>query len=165
MYQVGELIFYGNSGVCRVDGIAPGEKDPRLFYTLSPLQQSCTIITPVDNPRVLIRPLISREAAQSILDSAADLQAAPFCSRVSRELTGHYDALFKTYDCKVLLELVLSITQKSAMLRQQRKRLGSVDESYLRRATELLLGELSAVLQQPPEEIMAAIKEKCPDLG
>lgn len=164
MYQVGELIIYGSNGVCRVERIAPGEKDPRLFYTLSLLHQSCTVITPVDNPKIFTRPLISRAEAQALLDRAADLQAAPFYSRVPRELTDHYDALFKTYDCSVLLELIVSIARKGAALREQKKRLNSVDESYLRRAKDFLLGELGAVLDCTPEEIMAAIQEKCPNL-
>lgn len=160
MYQVGELIIYGGSGVCRVESVAPGAKDGRMYYTLSPLRQSCTITTPVDNPKVFTRPLISKEEALDLLETAGEIKAVPFCARVPRELTEHYEALFKTYDCKVLLELLLSITLKEKMLREQKKRLGSVDENYLRRTEDFLFGELSVVLEMPPEEVRQMIQER-----
>ncbi len=157
MYQVGELIIYGGSGVCRVESVSPGAKDGRLYYTLCPLRQSCTITTPVDNPKVFTRPLISREEALELLKKAGELEATPFCARVPRELTERYEALFKSYDCGVLLELFMSITLKAKMLREQKKRLGSVDENYLRRTEDFLFGELSVVLEVSPEEIRERI--------
>ena len=39
MYRKDQLIFYGNTGVCRVADVAPlpQQKDGRLYYTLIPL--------------------------------------------------------------------------------------------------------------------------------
>ena len=48
MYERGVLIMYGNSGVCRVEDVAPmkgsrGAEKNRLYYKLSPVYGSGTI--------------------------------------------------------------------------------------------------------------------------
>ena len=52
MYNIGELIVYGRSGVCRVENIGypeiPGIKKDKLYYTLVPLYNKGKIFIPVD---------------------------------------------------------------------------------------------------------------------
>lgn len=47
MFQVGALIVYGSTGVCRVEDVRKmdpnGENRERLYYILRPLFQDCTI--------------------------------------------------------------------------------------------------------------------------
>ena len=60
MFQPGELLIYGSTGVCRVLSIdqrqdyVNGVKQNRLYYQLKPLHQVGTIYTPVDNDKVVI---------------------------------------------------------------------------------------------------------------
>ena len=74
MFEVGEYIVYGINGICRVEKICPSPFDPadtRLFYLLVPLKNptSSTIYTPVDNQRVPMRRLMTREQIHSLIDS------------------------------------------------------------------------------------------------
>ena len=73
MYNVGDLVFYGSTGVCRIVEIkkpnAVKEKEERLYYTLKPLYQECMISTPVDNDKVFMRPIITKEEAERIIDT------------------------------------------------------------------------------------------------
>ena len=73
MFQAGDLVVYGSTGVCRVEGITQpgtsGADRDRQFYLLKPLQQDGVIYTPVDNAKVPMRPVISREEAEARLRS------------------------------------------------------------------------------------------------
>ena len=74
MFQIGELVVYGSTGVCRVEEISglnqPGEDREKRYYRLRPLWQDGVIYAPVDSRKVSIRPVISREEAEA---AAADL--------------------------------------------------------------------------------------------
>ena len=68
MYQAGDYIVYGTSGVCRVDEIKPSPfegEEGRQYYTLTPVTGTETIYIPVDSP-VFTRPVISKEKAASL---------------------------------------------------------------------------------------------------
>ena len=68
MYNRGEKIFYGQTGVCTVEDISEKEfkkGEPQLYYTLRPLYRSNNIIyAPVENAKVYMRRLISSDEAK-----------------------------------------------------------------------------------------------------
>lgn len=165
MFQVGDLIVYGGTGVCRVESIAPDSKDHRDFYTLQPLYQNCQIMTPVDNPKVFIRPVISRNEAENIIRQIPNVQAQPFYTRTPRELTEHYETRLKTYDCMTLVEMIMSIYQKRQEAQANKRRLGVVDENYFRKAQELLHCELAVALDIPKEEVSGYIAGQVEGFG
>ena len=82
MFQPGELLVYGSTGVCQVLSIdqrqdyVNGVKQSRLYYQLKPLYQGGVIYTPVDNDKVVMRPVISREDAETLIDSIPTLRPA-----------------------------------------------------------------------------------------
>ena len=82
MFQPGELLVYGSTGVCQVLSIdqrqdyVNGVKQSRLYYQLKPLYQGGVIYTPVDNDKVVMRPVISREDAETLIDSIPALRPA-----------------------------------------------------------------------------------------
>ena len=65
MFQAGDVIVCGTHGVCRVEKVGPlssavADRD-RLYYTLKPLyERGSVVFTPVDNEKMVIRPVISR---------------------------------------------------------------------------------------------------------
>ncbi|HBN86196.1 MAG TPA: CarD family transcriptional regulator, partial [Clostridiales bacterium] len=73
MYQVGDLIIYGNTGVCKVMEITTraldGKHKEQLFYVLEPLYQNCTISAPVNSTKVFMRPVISKKEAERLIDN------------------------------------------------------------------------------------------------
>jgi Transcriptional regulators, similar to M. xanthus CarD len=148
MYPVGSLIIYGGTGVCRVTEISSRKADGALCYELQPLYQSCTIFTPVDNGKVFMRPVISQEEAESLIDRIPTVHPQAFHSRVQREVVEHYDAAMKSHTCGDLLKLTMSIYAK-----KKNSKAGAVDERYMKRAEDLLFGELAAALQIPRDDV------------
>lgn len=156
MYQVGERIVYGETGVCEVAAItertvASGQKKP--CYTLKPLYQTCTIYTPVDNTKVFMRPVISRDEALRLVSLIPSMQAQAYHSRVQREIVEHYESALQTHECEDLIELTMSIYAKKQEAISQNRRVSAVDERFMRRAEDLLFGELAVALEIPREDV------------
>ena len=164
MYQIGALLFYGETGVCRVADIqvrSPGRGEPeRSYYVLEPLYQSCTITTPVDSDKVFMRPILTREEADALIDRIPRIKAQGFYSRALRELTGHYQAALKTHDCQAYLELTMSIYAKKQFAESRKRKFGQVDARFMKRAENLLYGEFSVALGIPFDDVQAYIAER-----
>ena len=164
MYQVGDLVFYGGTGVCEVADIAmrkvPGASGEQPYYTMKPLYQECVIRTPVNGNKVFMRPILTKKEAEELVDSIPTVQAKAYYSRVLGELAEHYANALKTYDSAELVELTMSIYAKKRELEGQRQKFGSVDERFMKRAEELLFGELAAALGIPREEVPRYIEAR-----
>ncbi len=160
MFNPGDLIVYGNSGVCRVESIGTPERGvsdkSAQYYTLCPLYSSETIYTPVDTG-VFMRPIISREEAQQFVEQIAFAEATVFEKQNLSLLKEQYNAVMKTHNCEDLLCLVKSVYEKNIDAQQRGKKLGQMDQQYWKRAEELLHGELAAALDIPMENIAAYI--------
>lgn len=130
------------------------------FYVLKPLYQSCIISTPVGTTKVLMRPIISKCEAQMLVDTIPSIQAEAYHNHDLKQLEGHYKESMKACDCMELLVLSMSIYEKKQDAKLQKRKLGIVDERYMRRAEELLFGELSAALGIPKNEVQEYIFAK-----
>ena len=93
MYQVGELIVYGGTGVCRVEAVeTPQQRGPeagRQYYLLKPLYQDGTIRIPVDS-KVFMRPVISRQEAEALIDAIPGMHAEACHERNFTQLAARF---------------------------------------------------------------------------
>ncbi|QNL43928.1 CarD family transcriptional regulator [Oscillibacter hominis] len=155
MYETGQLVVYGTTGVCRVEGTGtPDLKGvTKLYYFLRPLYQDGVIYAPVDSEKVPIRPVISREEAERLVALIPSLHVQACHGRTLQQLAQHYQSIVQTSDCRELMELTMSIYAKRQEAEQQKHRLGIVDEKYMRQAERLLHGELSAALGIPYDQV------------
>ena len=164
MFQPGELLVYGTTGVCRVEEIAaPGltrADRGRQYYLLKPLHQDGVIYAPVDSDKVPIRPVISREEAEALIDLIPSIRAEACHAPTMQALAQHYQSAVRSHDCRELLELMMSIYLKQRQAEAQKRRLGMVDERYMKQAERLLHGELSAALGIPLEEVQPYIARR-----
>ena len=166
MYNVGDLIVYGGEGVCRVDSIGPLDSPhadrSRDYYTLLPLYRDGRVITPVDTS-VSIRPVISRAEAETMIASIPSVEAEIFETRNLRELEEHYRSQIKTQTCTDLIRLIRSIRLKRIKLRKLGKKLGVIDERYMRRAEDMLHGEFAVALDIPKDSVADYISGRVSD--
>jgi len=168
MYIIGDLILHGNAGVCRITDITTrdfsGADKDQLYYTVKPLYQDGTIFTPVNNTKVFMRPIISKDEAERLIDMIPSIHAEAYHSHVMRQVAEHYEVSLKTHNCEDLLELTMSIYEKKQIVEQQKRKLGSMDERFMKRAEALLFGELAAAIGIPkdkvPEYIAARVDGK-----
>lgn len=160
MYQVGEMIIYSGEGVCKVEAVGrlnmPDINKDKIYYTLAPLYRDGKIYTPVDTT-VFMRPVISREDAEALIRSIPDIQAASCTDRNLRVLTEHYQSLLRSHSCSEMIRLIKAAHEKQREKRSQGSKPGQVDERYMKRAEELLHGELAVALGIPRDEVGAYI--------
>lgn len=157
MYRAGDLVVYGTTGVCRVEEISkprldPGQRD-REYYLLKPLHQDGVIWSPVDSTKVSIRPVMSREEAEALIDQIPTIRAEAWKAPTLQALTQRYQAVLSSHDERGLVELTMSIWTKRQQAEAQKRRLGMVDERYMKQAERLLYGELSVALGIPFEDV------------
>ncbi len=168
MYQVGDWIFYGNVGACQVTDVSqrniPGMGQNVMYYSLQPLNDSCCISTPV-NGKIFMRPLISKEEAEALIAAIPDIDAQAYHNPVLRQLSEHYEAALNTHDCLSLIRMTMSIHAKKEAAVSQKKKLGAVDEKFMKRAEELLFGELSVALGIERNGVADYIEQRLEELA
>lgn len=161
-FVIGDLIIYGETGVCRVEDIVEKEflGEIRPCYRLQPLYQSCMIFTPADSETVFMRHIVSNEEANFLIDSYKNVTPIECPPASPRELSERYDKIIKLHDCAELIKLSVSIRAKRQSLIEKKKKLSAVDERYLKRAEDLLFGELAAALNMEKYEMNGYIESK-----
>ena len=163
MYQVGELIVYGGTGVCRVEAVeTPQQRGPeagRQYYLLKPLYQDGTIRIPVDS-KVFMRPVISRQEAEALIDAIPGMHAEACHERNFTQLAARYQQALGSHSCADLIELVMSIYAKKQYAESRKRRFGQVDARFMKRAETLLYGELSVALGIHFEEVQPYISSR-----
>ena len=172
MYGIGDLIVYeGSNCVCRIDGITKldieGADKNRLYYVLKPLRQDCVIYNPVDNETAFMRPVITKDEAERLIDAIPEMKAMEINSRSEetnrflevREIAMQYEVIIKTRDCAKLLELTKSIYEKKQFLTEHNRKFGSVEATAMKRAEDMLFDEMSVALGIPKEGVQKYIEE------
>ena len=160
MYQVGARVIYGGENVCKVEAVGPlsmaGVKGDRQYYTLAPLYREGKIYAPVDTD-VFMRPILSREEAEELVRTIPDIQAAACVDRNPRLLGEYYQQLIRTRSCVSMVRLIKTAHSKRRARQARGSKPGLVDERYMKRAEELLYGELAAALDISRDQVGARI--------
>ena len=152
MFAKGTKIMYGNTGVCEVMDYAtpdlPGMPRGTKYYVLRPLFQSGTIYCPVEQPKVFMRPVMSREEAEELVALIPTISVEPFHTGRLQELSEHYRSIIK------------SVYSKKREAEAAGRRVSQMDDRYMKLAEELLHGELSVALEIPKDEVREYIRQR-----
>ena len=147
MFAKGTKIMYGNTGVCEVMDYAtpdlPGMPRGTKYYVLRPLFQSGTIYCPVEQPKVFMRPVMSREEAEELVALIPTISVEPFHTGRLQELSEHYRSIIGTHSTTDLVEIIKSVYSKKREAEAAGRRVSQMDDRYMKLAEELLHGELS----------------------
>lgn len=163
MYKIGEYIIYGNDGVCKVEDVGvlniSGINKKRIYYTLKPLYENGKIFTPIDTS-VFMRSLITYEEVQQLIESIPYIKEKKCNEKNSRLLQIYYKNLLQTHECSDLLTLIEGVYEKKDNAIKKGKKLGQIDNRFMKVAEGLIKDEFSVVLGIPREEVKNYIKEK-----
>ena len=148
MFQPGDLVVYGSSGVCRVIQVGTLEGKPadpsREYYTLQPMFEAERIYTPVDSG-VFMRPAMTKEQARDLIRQIPFIQEDLCTERNPTNLRIHYEASLQSHKYR-------------ETVRKGRK-MGQVDQRYRKKAEGLLHGELSIALGIPLDQVEGYIQQ------
>ena len=142
MYSVGDKIIYGENGVCTVAKVAPldmsGASADKLFYHLEPLIGSGIYIAPVDSG-AFMRPVMGRSEAEALIDAMPGIEPAICNDNRFNHVDAFYKELFRRHSCEALVSIVKGLNTRNA----ERKTKSSRAEATMKRAKDMLHGELS----------------------
>lgn len=158
MFDIGDKIIYGENGVCTVEKVAPLSRsatDNKLYYHLSPLVGSGTYFAPVESG-AFMRALISREQAEALIASIPSIEPAICNDNRFNHVDAFYKELFKQHSCEALVAIIKGMHSRMT----DRKTKSSRAESTMKRAKDILYGELSVVLGMEISEVEAYITAK-----
>ncbi len=165
MFQKGDCIVYGSTGVCRIKAVGPlgnmrGADRQRLYYTLDPLYEQGVIYAPVDCD-VFMRPILSRRAVDELISKIPDIREdRAFNSCDQRMLSDYYRAFFRTHNCEDLVQLIKTVYAKNKHSQETGKKVGQTDQRYKKHAEELLYGEFAVALGIPVETVVDYISDR-----
>lgn len=163
MFQAGDVIVCGTHGVCRVEKVGPlssavADRD-RLYYTLKPLyERGSVVFTPVDNEKMVIRPVISREEALRLIDGIRDAEALGIEDERKRE--ENYKTALKSCRAEELVKMIKTINARKRSRAARGKKATDADSRYVKLAEDYLYGELAISLDLERDQVKAFIRER-----
>lgn len=151
MYEIGDHVIYGRSGICLVKDISclklRGISDTQLYYTLAPVYTTETIFAPVDTAMPM-RPAISHHEAVNLIAQIPEIEKAMEIpvNMDHKELAKYYAELLKSHDCKDLIKLIIASYIRGEKSSREKLKISQTDKSFRRDAENILYGELSIAL-------------------
>ena len=163
MFNIGEYIVYGNRGVCEVADVSKMsmsamDKD-KLYYTLVPVYaRGSKIYSPVDNQKVVIRPVISQQEANELIDSMPSIGYVEDVDDKKREVI--YKDAIRTGKCEELIKVIKTLNRRREIRLAGGKKFTSVDERYYNSARDCLYGELAIALDIKVDDVEDYIHDR-----
>lgn len=155
MFDVGENIIYGSNGVCVVESIGTldisGMPKDKEYYTLMPVYaKTSKIYIPVDNDKIIMRPVLTNDEAMKLIDGIADIDTLWITDEKKREL--NYKEALKTCECSELVKIIKTIYTRIQLRKAEGKKITASDEKYFHLAEDRLYGELAVSLDMTKED-------------
>ncbi len=147
MFQIGDLIVYGNNGVCEVTAVAPLENgvDDRLYYILKNKQTNGVAYVPTDS-KVYMRPVMSKSEAERLIKSIPTIKTGEFANVSVRDAGRVYRETLQSYDSQKIISLIKHIIENGEIKRTLGKKLTSTEERFLEQAKRIIESELAEAL-------------------
>ena len=149
MYEVGDLIVYGRTGICEVTEITTLKMDG------VPKDKRGKVFTPVDNEKIVMRRVISKEEAEELIREIPQIEGLWIGSEKQRE--EKYKECMKSCKCAEWVRIIKTLYQRKMSRLKQGKKITATDERYLRMAEGNLYSELSIALGIPESGMEAYI--------
>lgn len=160
-FKPGELVRYGQSGVCEIREIAKmaSGAGTASYYALSPkFKTGSTVFVPCDNKDLVgrMRPLLTPQEIDDLLERA---RTAP-CpwNRDFRKRSEESRRAMMSSDRMDALLMIKSILAHKKELIEIGKNTHTTDDYFLRDAEHLIYNEIAFVLHKPFEEVEQRVR-------
>ncbi len=162
VFKVGQLVVFGNNGVCRVEKIGvpdlAGVPVGVDYYTLAPYYQNGSrIFTPCDNNKIVMRPVLTKEEAQNLLKEISSIGLLTVIDERKREET--YKEVMKSCDCRKFVSVIKTIRKRKEERIQEGRKITTSDEKYIQMAEDKLYGELAIALEIEKKDVKEVIEQ------
>jgi len=161
MFKVNDHVVYGSTGVCKITDIMR-DKDASgnmvEYYILQPISSKKMIIKcPVNNPKVSIRKVMTKEDATALISIMPELETVWINDH--RQRNQNFKAALKTGESEKLAKLIKTLYLKREEVSGLGKKLTKADEDILKAAEEHLYEEFAIALDIPQDEVVTYIQD------
>lgn len=167
MYEINDHIIYSNMNVCKVLDICipKGVTGNKKYYKLQPLyEQGSIVYIPIDNDKVVMRKVITREEAENLIDSIPLIEGIN--SNVDEKLMEEeYKKAIKTNDSKEWIKVIKTLYIKNQQRKNNGKKPEKIVGDYLKMAENLFHGELAISLGMPIDMVENYIVERMKNIA
>ena len=163
MYKIGEVIHHANRGLCQVEEItsmkASRSEPEKQYYKLVPLgSNGSAIFTPVENPKVKMRRILSKEDAQKLIRDLPSIALLPVDDEKKIEQMCREAML--SIDCRDWIGLIKTLYERRCRRLDAGKKVAASEERYFQSATERLHTELAMAIGIEPDQVIPYIEER-----
>ena len=156
MFDVGEYIVHGRNGVCQVKEIThidiSGADKNQLYYTLVPVHsEDRKIFYPVDSDKVVMRSVISKEEAETIVNHMDNIE--PMWIENEKQRENSYKEAISSADCQKLIGVIKALYERNRQRMAEGKRITFVDDRYLKEKKKNLFDEFAIALDIEQDEV------------
>lgn len=155
MFKVNDYIMYGRTGVCQVTEIRNGKSMGNTgtdYYVLNPVfEKNSVIMTPVDNEKILMREVVSKQEILSMIDLISNEDTEWIDDDKIRN--EKFKSSIKAGICEDWIRLIKTIHLQMEEKKSIGKKISQLDEGILKEVKKLLYEEFSLVLKIPTEEV------------
>ncbi len=161
MLKINDFVIYGLMGVYKIVDIAKEENIYNIeteYYVLQPLcDNNLTIKCPVDSPKILIRKVISKEEALSLIETIPGTETVWIENNRERNL--RFKASLNTGECEEWIKLLKTLYIEKQKKTVAGKKLGKADEDIMKAAETNLFEEFSIALNISPNLVISFIED------
>ncbi|MFV0362986.1 MAG: CarD family transcriptional regulator [Suipraeoptans sp.] len=162
MFNINELVVYGNTGLCVVSDIGALEMDTadksKTYYTLTPMTQNNShIYAPVDSSKIVLRKINSESQCKELVNNIPCIKPGQVTFEKDREK--YYRTTIRSCDLTDIVSLIKLLYIKRIQCEEQGKKLNNTDKNYLALAENALFSELTTVLDINEDDVKRLINE------
>lgn len=163
MFKVGDYVVNGTNGVCKVEKIGKlklgDEESDEQYYTLAPIYtKGSQVFTPVDNNRVVLRSVISRQEACNLIDEMRDIDEIVVTDDKKREQA--YKEAIKSCDCRKFISIINTVLRRREERLAAGKKMSACDERYFKQAKDNLYGEFAISLKIAKDDVESYVERR-----
>lgn len=161
MFKIGDYVVYGSTGICKIEDITQLDiaDSDKLYYVLVPDNgRGGKSFLPVDNTKVVLRAVISKEEALQLIDRIPRIEEIGVGNDKLRE--EKYKELARQCDCESWVSIIKTIYVRKQQRIAQGKKITATDDKYCRIAEDSLYSELGFAIGKNKDEMEDFIKER-----
>ncbi len=163
MFKVNDYIVYGLTGVCRITDIAKDEisNNETEYYVLNPVNNNnLTIKVPVGNQNVAMRPIITKNDIESLIESMPETESIWLDDERQRSVS--FKTALKSGKNEELIKIIRTLYLEKEARSLVGKKLTKTDEDIMNTAEKQLTEEFAVALDISPDEVLPYILENVP---
>lgn len=166
MFQIGEMVSYGATGICtvediRMESLSRAGTRKQEYYILRPAATpSCVTYVPTGNAALTakLRPILTKQEIDAMIDSVRDQRLAWIDD--TRRRADAFGQILAGGISGELLKLIACLYLEKKARQRTGRRFGVTDEKLLTTAERMVSEELSYTLQIPQNRVSAYIAER-----